>query len=108
MALRGKLGKRLGGLALRADNLADRGGLGLELPDGRAGGVAGQDDGLGEGVGLFAALVVGERKNTSGASGNRERVDKARDVAAERLRCRSDAAKRVFELTALLEKDRQR
>ena len=84
---------------------SDGAGHVLQLAHGRAGGIARHDDGAGQGVGLFAALVVGHAKRARSSSGKSEGVDEADDVATQRPGGIACAAEHVSELAALLQED---
>jgi len=97
----GLIGSTLG----RTGSSRDGAGHVLQLPHGRTGGIARHDDGAGQGVGFFAALVVGNAKGPSSGSGKGEGVDEADDVATQRPGGIACAAEHVSELAALLQED---
>ena len=92
-----------GGGALRGTRGGGKGfGHVLQLAHRCTGCVAGEDDGIGEGVGLFAALVVRRADDAHRGGQDGEGVDEANDVAAHGAGGVASATEHVYELAALL------
>ncbi|MNP03266.1 hypothetical protein D3C76_951460 [compost metagenome] len=72
----------------------------------RAGGVAVQDQGLGECGCLVAALLIGQGEDGGRRCRHSERVDETEYVAAKSTGRRPNAAEHVLELAALLQEYR--
>ncbi|MNG98672.1 hypothetical protein D3C79_578220 [compost metagenome] len=79
-----------------------------QLVGGQPSGVAVLYQRIGESLGLFRALVVGNSQNASSCCSCCERVDQAGDVAAHGSCSRADAAKHVLQLAALLKQNSER